>query len=77
MLIFILILVESSELDQLTVILYFILQICVWCWNRLVEEAEKDEVLCPACRNPYDKEKIKGMTVGSDRHVYLLVRYIV
>ncbi|XP_020271339.1 uncharacterized protein LOC109846491 isoform X2 [Asparagus officinalis] len=40
-------------------------QMCVWCWNHLVEEAEKDAVLCPACRNPYDKERIKRMTISS------------
>lgn len=43
----------------------------------MIEEAETNEVLCPACRNPYDKERIKGMTVSSDRLAYLLVRCII
>jgi hypothetical protein len=33
--------------------------------------AEKDQIegRCPACRTPYDKEKIVGMTVNCDRFV--------
>ncbi|XP_010557304.1 PREDICTED: uncharacterized protein LOC104826353 isoform X2 [Tarenaya hassleriana] len=44
-------------------------QICVWCWHHIIEMAEKDETegRCPACRSPYDKEKIVGMTVKSER----------
>ncbi|KAG9448051.1 hypothetical protein H6P81_014179 [Aristolochia fimbriata] len=44
-------------------------QICVWCWHHVMEMAEKDgtEGRCPACRTPYDKEKIVGMTVNCDR----------
>ncbi|KAF8053630.1 hypothetical protein N665_1389s0003 [Sinapis alba] len=46
-------------------------EICVWCWHRIIGMAEKDktEGRCPACRTPYDKEKIVGMTVSceSDR----------
>ncbi|EOA23434.1 hypothetical protein CARUB_v10016620mg [Capsella rubella] len=40
-------------------------QICVWCWHHIMDMAEKDqsEGRCPACRTPYDKEKIVGMTV--------------
>ncbi|KAG2311068.1 hypothetical protein Bca52824_022625 [Brassica carinata] len=43
-------------------------QICVWCWHHIVDMAEKDQVegRCPACRTPYDKEKIVGMTVNCD-----------
>ncbi|CAH8386973.1 unnamed protein product [Eruca vesicaria subsp. sativa] len=46
-------------------------QICVWCWNRIIEMAEKDmtEGRCPACRTPYDKEKIAGMTASCERLV--------
>ncbi|GLT53572.1 hypothetical protein SLA2020_268350 [Shorea laevis] len=38
-------------------------EICVWCWHHILEMAEKDETegRCPACRSPYDKEKIVGM----------------
>ncbi|CAA7032110.1 unnamed protein product [Microthlaspi erraticum] len=43
-------------------------QICVWCWHHIVDMAEKDQIegRCPACRTPYDKEKIVGMTVDFD-----------
>ncbi|XP_010456073.1 PREDICTED: uncharacterized protein LOC104737565 [Camelina sativa] len=43
-------------------------QICVWCWHHIVDMAEKDQIegRCPACRTPYDKEKIVGMTVNCD-----------
>ncbi|KAJ0261379.1 RNA binding [Hirschfeldia incana] len=43
-------------------------QICVWCWHQIVDMAEKDQIegRCPACRTPYDKEKIVGMTVDCD-----------
>ncbi|KAJ0248296.1 RNA binding [Hirschfeldia incana] len=44
-------------------------QICVWCWHHIMDMAEKDqsEGRCPACRTPYDKEKIVGMTVDRER----------
>ncbi|KAJ0238881.1 hypothetical protein HA466_0234230 [Hirschfeldia incana] len=34
-------------------------QICVWCWHRIIDMAEKDKTAgrCPACRTPYDKQK--------------------
>ncbi|CAH2069360.1 unnamed protein product [Thlaspi arvense] len=43
-------------------------QICVWCWHHIMDMAEKDqsEGRCPACRTPYDKEKIVGMTANCD-----------
>ncbi|KAF8102383.1 hypothetical protein N665_0198s0090 [Sinapis alba] len=43
-------------------------QICVWCWHHIVDMAEKDQIegRCPACRTPYDKEKVVGMTVNCD-----------
>nr|VDC98615.1 unnamed protein product [Brassica rapa] len=46
-------------------------QICVWCWHRIIEMAEKDktEGRCPACRTSYDKEKIVGMTASCERLV--------
>jgi len=49
-----------------------ILQICVWCWHHIMDMAEKDqsEGRCPACRTPYDKEKIVGMTVDQERLRY-------
>ncbi|XP_050380597.1 uncharacterized protein LOC126797885 isoform X2 [Argentina anserina] len=35
-------------------------EVCLWCWNHIMEMAEKDgrEGRCPLCRTPYDKEKI-------------------
>ncbi|XP_062011575.1 uncharacterized protein LOC133728181 isoform X1 [Rosa rugosa] len=37
-------------------------EICVWCWHHIMDMAEKDDTegRCPACRTPYDKEKIVG-----------------
>ncbi|KAL5982522.1 hypothetical protein ACLOJK_016595 [Asimina triloba] len=45
--------------------------ICVWCWHQIMDMAEKDDTegRCPACRTPYDKEKIVGMTVNCERLV--------
>ncbi|VVB04700.1 unnamed protein product [Arabis nemorensis] len=44
-------------------------QICVWCWNHIMDMAEKDETegRCPACRTPYDKEKVVAMSVDHER----------
>ncbi|KAI4340400.1 hypothetical protein MLD38_025239 [Melastoma candidum] len=44
-------------------------EICVWCWHHIMEMAEKNdsEGRCPACRTPYDKEKIVGMTANCER----------
>ncbi|KAJ6838496.1 uncharacterized protein M6B38_321070 [Iris pallida] len=35
-------------------------EICVWCWHHIMEMAEKEgsEGRCPACRTPYDKQRI-------------------
>ncbi|KAI4334450.1 hypothetical protein L6164_019144 [Bauhinia variegata] len=46
-------------------------EICVWCWHHIMDMAEKDETegRCPACRNPYDKEKIVGMAASCERLV--------
>ncbi|KAH9735505.1 RNA binding (RRM/RBD/RNP motifs) family protein [Citrus sinensis] len=46
-------------------------EICVWCWNHIMEMAEKDgtEGRCPACRTAYDKEKIVGMAANCERAV--------
>ncbi|XP_056166237.1 uncharacterized protein LOC115670873 isoform X2 [Syzygium oleosum] len=46
-------------------------EICVWCWHHIMDMAEKDETegRCPACRSPYDKEKIVGMAANCERLV--------
>ncbi|KAL3850745.1 hypothetical protein ACJIZ3_012627 [Penstemon smallii] len=46
-------------------------EICVWCWHQIIDMAEKDESegRCPACRIPYDKEKIVGMRANCERLV--------
>ncbi|XP_048136204.1 uncharacterized protein LOC115752190 isoform X2 [Rhodamnia argentea] len=46
-------------------------EICVWCWHHIMDMAEKDETegRCPACRAPYDKEKIVGMATNCERLV--------
>ncbi|XP_031286914.1 uncharacterized protein LOC116145611 [Pistacia vera] len=46
-------------------------EICVWCWHHIMDMAEKDETegRCPACRLPYDKEKIVGMAAKCERLV--------
>ncbi|KAF8402776.1 hypothetical protein HHK36_010866 [Tetracentron sinense] len=46
-------------------------EICVWCWHHIMDMAEKDDTegRCPACRTPYDKEKIVGMAAKCERLV--------
>ncbi|KAL5169469.1 CCR4-NOT transcription complex subunit 4 [Glycine soja] len=46
-------------------------EICVWCWHHIMDMAEKDDTegRCPACRSPYDKEKIVGTAANCDRLV--------
>ncbi|XP_038693335.1 uncharacterized protein LOC119991167 isoform X1 [Tripterygium wilfordii] len=46
-------------------------EICVWCWHHIMDMAEKDESegRCPACRAPYDKEKIVGTAANCERLV--------
>ncbi|KAH6814596.1 hypothetical protein C2S51_023614 [Perilla frutescens var. frutescens] len=44
-------------------------EICVWCWHHIMDMAEKDETegRCPACRTPYNKDKIVGTTASCER----------
>ncbi|XP_019443041.1 PREDICTED: uncharacterized protein LOC109347574 isoform X2 [Lupinus angustifolius] len=46
-------------------------EICVWCWHHIIEMAQKDETegRCPACRSPYDKERIEAMALNCQRLV--------
>ncbi|XP_035834214.1 putative general negative regulator of transcription C16C9.04c [Helianthus annuus] len=46
-------------------------QICVWCWHHIMDMAEKDDTegRCPACRTPYNKEKIAGTASKCERFV--------
>ncbi|XP_022849054.1 uncharacterized protein LOC111371353 isoform X2 [Olea europaea var. sylvestris] len=43
--------------------------ICVWCWHHIMDMAEKDETegRCPACRAPYNKEKIVETGANCER----------
>ncbi|MFS7979299.1 putative Zinc finger, RING/FYVE/PHD-type, CCR4-NOT transcription complex subunit 4 [Helianthus anomalus] len=45
--------------------------ICVWCWHHIMDMAEKydTEGRCPACRTPYNKEKIVGTASKCERLV--------
>ncbi|GJN14009.1 hypothetical protein PR202_gb00780 [Eleusine coracana subsp. coracana] len=45
--------------------------ICVWCWHHIIDMAEKDETegRCPACRTPYDKDRIVNMSATCERTV--------
>ncbi|KAK9053602.1 hypothetical protein SSX86_024676 [Deinandra increscens subsp. villosa] len=45
--------------------------ICVWCWHHIIGMAEKDgtEGRCPACRAPYNKEKIVETSSKCERLV--------
>lgn len=47
------------------------MQICVWCWHHIIDMAEKEETegRCPACRTPYDKDRIVKMTATCERSV--------
>uniref|UniRef100_A0A5B6ZGY8 CCR4-NOT transcription complex subunit 4 n=1 Tax=Davidia involucrata TaxID=16924 RepID=A0A5B6ZGY8_DAVIN len=46
-------------------------EICVWCWHQIIDMAEKEETegRCPACRTPYNKEKIVGTAANCERLV--------
>ncbi|CAI9759196.1 unnamed protein product [Fraxinus pennsylvanica] len=46
-------------------------EICIWCWHHIMDIAEKNETegRCPACRAPYNKEKIVGMGAKCERLV--------
>ncbi|CAL9125918.1 unnamed protein product [Musa textilis] len=46
-------------------------KICVWCWHQINDMAEKEETegRCPACRTPYDKERIVRMAANCKRIV--------
>ncbi|KAK7279392.1 hypothetical protein RJT34_24443 [Clitoria ternatea] len=46
-------------------------EICVWCWHHIMEMAQKDETegRCPACRSPYDKDRIVAMAANCQRLV--------
>ncbi|CAO2207350.1 unnamed protein product [Urochloa humidicola] len=45
--------------------------ICVWCWHHIMDIAEKEETegRCPACRTPYDKDRIVNMATTCERTV--------
>jgi CCR4-NOT transcription complex subunit 4 len=45
--------------------------ICVWCWHHIIDMAEKEETegRCPACRTPYDKDRIVKMAATCNRMV--------
>ncbi|KAG9158198.1 hypothetical protein Leryth_000340 [Lithospermum erythrorhizon] len=45
--------------------------ICVWCWHHIMDMAEKDQTegRCPACRTPYNKERIVGMAADCGKLV--------
>ncbi|XP_062181951.1 uncharacterized protein LOC133886231 isoform X2 [Phragmites australis] len=45
--------------------------ICVWCWHHIIDMAEKEETegRCPACRTPYDKDRIGKMATTCERTV--------
>ncbi|KAG5515422.1 hypothetical protein RHGRI_036465 [Rhododendron griersonianum] len=46
-------------------------EICIWCWHQIMDMAEKNETegRCPACRAPYNKEKIVGTAAKCERLV--------
>ncbi|KAL3518296.1 hypothetical protein ACH5RR_020885 [Cinchona calisaya] len=46
-------------------------EICIWCWHHIMDMAEKDDTegRCPACRTPYNKEKIVGTAANCERLV--------
>lgn len=51
---------------------------CVWCWHQIMDMAEKNESegRCPACRAPYDKDKIVGMEAKFEKSVFPSNLYI-
>ena len=57
------------------IFLLIVEQICVWCWHHIIDMAEKEdsEGRCPACRTPYDKERIVGMAATCERSQILFL----
>ncbi|XP_042393008.1 uncharacterized protein LOC121984235 isoform X1 [Zingiber officinale] len=43
-------------------------QICVWCWNHIIQTAENNDTegRCPACRTLYDKERILKVAISTE-----------
>ncbi|XP_042001087.1 putative general negative regulator of transcription C16C9.04c isoform X2 [Salvia splendens] len=60
---------EIDRVDQQFVPCKCGYQICVWCWHHIVEMAEKDtsKGKCPACRQPYEQERIARMQAIGER----------
>ena len=46
-------------------------QLCLWCWHQIMETAQKDNVIgrCPACRTPYDPDRITMEKVDPKEYV--------
>ncbi|GJU77072.1 putative zinc finger, RING/FYVE/PHD-type containing protein [Tanacetum coccineum] len=44
-------------------------EVCVWCWHHIMDMAEKEatEGRCPACRTPYDKDRVVGLETNFQR----------
>ncbi|KAF4354613.1 hypothetical protein F8388_009604 [Cannabis sativa] len=64
-------LIQTRDFSLISLLLSPLIVICVWCWHHIMDMAEKDESegRCPACRVPYDKEKIVGMASKCERLV--------
>ncbi|XP_042427982.1 uncharacterized protein LOC122015292 isoform X1 [Zingiber officinale] len=46
-------------------------EICIWCWHHIIEMAEKDdtEARCPACRTPYDKDRVLKVAAATSERI--------
>lgn len=65
----------SYYFNFLGIIPFALVQICVWCWHHIMDMAEKDgtEGRCPACRTPYNKEKIVETSAKFERLLLMTV----
>lgn len=62
----------------LGIIPFALVQICVWCWHHIMDMAEKEgtEGRCPACRTPYNKEKIVETSAKFERLSLVTVVFV-
>ncbi|KAJ8458227.1 hypothetical protein OPV22_031153 [Ensete ventricosum] len=46
-------------------------EICIWCWHHIIEMAEKEdtEARCPACRTPYDKDRVLKVAAANSERI--------
>ncbi|URE09281.1 RNA recognition [Musa troglodytarum] len=46
-------------------------EICIWCWHHIIEMTEKEdtEAQCPACRTPYNKDRVLKAAAANSKRI--------